>query len=283
MPTVGLRFSIRSSRDPTSGAALKSTEAESVDFQSSVEMIQSGDPDGLFNAANDLRQISKSEAVEVLYQLAIAHGVNEAYLNYGTLLHDMNRSKEALVQFEKAHAAGDPNAAFALGEVNWEMGRHTEAIKWLQLAGSNPFVPLRLASSYRATGDELSAVKVLREGSETSAEAAVEYIQTTKELDLDSAINLLEKHLQNGEVDVLVVLADLYSKAGNAAKEIELLRRSVEAGEPNALHNLGLALWQSGNTREGKTLLKKAAQQGDKLSSKVIHKIRGKQRHLQLK
>ena len=111
----------------------------------------------------------------------------------------------------------------------------------------------------------------------------MEYIHTTNELDLESAINLLEKHLQNGEVDVLIVLADLYSKAGNPEKEIELLRRSVAEGEPNALHNLGLALWQSGHTREGKALLKKAAQHGDKLSPKALHNLRGKQRHIRLK
>ena len=254
-----------------------------MDFRSSVELILSGDPDGLFNAANDLRQISTAEAVEVLYRLAIEQGVKEAYLNYGALLRDINRPKEALVQFEKAHEVGDPKAAFALGELNWATERYADAIKWLRLAGSNPLVPLRLARSYRALGDEVSAVKVLREGSETSAEAAVEYIHTSNELDLESAINLLEKHLQNGEVDVLIVLADLYSKAGNPEKEIELLRRSVAEGEPNALHNLGLALWQSGHTREGKALLKKAAQQGDKLSSKVLHNLRGKQRHIRLK
>ncbi|MFE5839324.1 tetratricopeptide repeat protein [Arthrobacter sp. NPDC056493] len=262
---------------------MKTAETETVDFRSSVELILSGDPDGLFNAANDLRQISKSEAVEFLYRMAIEQGVKEAYLNYGVFLHEMDRSKEALVQFEKAHAVGDPKAAFALGETNWEMERHAEAIKWLRLAGSHPAVPLRLAMSYRAMGDEESAVKVLREGSETSAEAAVEYIDTTNELDLESAIRLLEKHLQNGEVDVLIMLAVLYSKAGNPDKEIELLRRSVAEGEPNALHNLGLALWQAGHAREGKALLKKAAQQGDKLSPKVLHNLRGKQRHIRLK
>lgn len=240
---------------------MSSAETEPADFRSSVELIFSGDPDGLFNAANDLRLISRSEAVEVLYRLAIEQGVNEAYLNYGVFLRDVDRPKEALVQFEKAHAAGDPQAAFALGETCWEMERHSEAIRWLQLAGSNPAVPLRLARSYRALGDEESAVKVLREGSETSAEAAVEFIHTTNELNLSESIDLLEKHLENGEVDVLIVLADLYSKAGDADKEIELLRRSVAEGEPNALHNLGLALWQSGHTREGKALLKKAAQQ----------------------
>ncbi|MFJ5694140.1 tetratricopeptide repeat protein [Arthrobacter sp. NPDC093125] len=262
---------------------MNSAETEGVDFRSSVELILAGDPDGLFNAANDLRLISQSEAIEVLYRLAIEQGVNEAYLNYGVFLRDINRPKEALVQFEKAHAVGDPKAAFALGETNWEMERHAEAIKWLRLAGSNAAIPLRLARSYRALGDEESAVKVLREGSETSAEAAVEYIDTTDDLDPESAINLLEKHLQNGEVDVLIPLADLYSKAGNPDKEIELLRRSVAEGEPNALHNLGLALWQSGQTREGRALLKKAAQQGDKLSPKVLHNLRGKQRHIRLK
>lgn len=262
---------------------MNSAESEPVDFRSSVELIMSGDPDGLFNAANDLLEISKPEAVEVLYHLAIEGGVKEAYLNYGTLLRDINRPQEALVQFEKAHAAGDPKAAFALGELNWDMERHAEAIKWLRLAGSNPFVPLRLARSYRALGDEDSAVKVLREGSQTSAEAAVEFIHTTSELDLDSAIRLLQKHLDNGAVDVLIVLADLYSKAGNQEKEIELLRRSVAEVEPNALHNLGLALWKSGRTREGKALLKKAAQQGDKLSPKVLHDLRRKQRHIRLR
>jgi tetratricopeptide (TPR) repeat protein len=262
---------------------VNSAETEPVDFRSSVELILSGDPDGLFNAANDLLEISRPEAVEALYRLAIEAGVKEAYLNYGSFLRDINRPKEALVQFEKAHAVGDPKAAYFLGETNWEMQRHREAIKWLLLAGNNPYVPLRLARAYRALGDEDSAAKVLREGSQTSAEAAVEFIHTTSELDLESAISLLQKHLDNGAVDVLIVLADLYSKAGNQEKEIELLRRSVAEGEPNAMHNLGLALWQSGHTREGKALLKKAAQQGDKLSPKVLHNLRRKQRHTRLR
>ncbi|MFE5839587.1 hypothetical protein, partial [Arthrobacter sp. NPDC056493] len=91
---------------------------DGVDFRSSVEMILSNDPDGLFNAANDLTQISKSEAIEVLYLLAIEHGVNGAYLNYGWFLRDINRPKEALVQFQKALEAGDPQAAFYLGETS---------------------------------------------------------------------------------------------------------------------------------------------------------------------
>jgi tetratricopeptide (TPR) repeat protein len=256
-----------------------SSNPERVDFRSSVEMILSNDPDGLFNAANDLTQISKSEAIEVLYLLAIEHGVNGAYLNYGWFLRDINRPKEALVQFQKALEAGDPQAAYYLGETSLEMGRHLDAIRWLRLAGDNPFVPLRLARAYRAVGDELSAVEVLREGCETSPEAAVELIHTTDDLDLEASIKLLEKHLDNGKVEVLIVLADLYSKAGNPQKEIELLRRSVAEGEPNALHNLGFALWNSGHVREGRALLKKAAQHGDKLSPEVLRKIRGKQRH----
>jgi tetratricopeptide (TPR) repeat protein len=258
---------------------MNTANPEPVDFRSSVEMILSNDPDGLFNAANDLTQISKSAAIEVLYLMAIENGVKEAYLNYGWFLRDINRTNDALAQFHKAMEVGDPQAAYHLGETYLEIGRHLDAIKWLRLAGDNLFVPLRLARAYRGVGDELSAVEVLREGQETSPEAAVELIHTTDDLDLQAAISLLEKHLENGAVEVLIVLADLYLQAGDPEKEIELLRRSVAEGEPNALHNLGIALWNSGQTREGRALLKKAAQQGDKLSPKVLHKLRGKQRH----
>jgi hypothetical protein len=79
-----------------------------------------------------------------------------------------------------------------------------------------------------------------------SAEAAVELVTVTDELDLGSSVRLLERHLANGgQVDVLIPLTDLYSKAGRRDKEIELLRRSVSEGEPSALHILGLALGAS--------------------------------------
>lgn len=258
---------------------MKKAPGEPVDFRSSVEIILAGDPTGLFSAANDLTQIPVHEAVEVLYLLAIEHEVKEAYLNYGWFLRNVNRPKEALVQFEKAHAAADPQAAYFLGETHLELGEFLEAIRWLRLAKDNPYVPLRLARAYRGVGDELSAVEVLLEARETSSEAARELIHTTNELSLEASIDLLEAHLERGDNDVLILLAELYSKAGKPEKEIELLRRSVAEGEPNALHNLGIALWNFGETREGKTLLKMAAQQGDRLSPKILHEIRGKQRH----
>ncbi|MBP2215160.1 tetratricopeptide repeat protein [Arthrobacter sp. CAN_C5] len=243
-------------------------------FRSSLELILSGDPAGLFNAANDLQQISKSEAIEILYLLAIEHREEEALLNYGYFLCERGRPDEGIVYFEKAYASGDPKAAFALGQEQLEMGNPLEAIKWLRIAGEHPYVPLRLAIAYRAVGDEMSAVEVLRAGSEQSAEAAVELIQTTDQLDTDSSIRLLEKHLENGDVDVLLPLADLYSKVGRHADGIELLRRSVAAGEPHALHNLGVALWEDGQTSEGKATLKKAAQKGDRLAVEKLHQIR---------
>jgi tetratricopeptide (TPR) repeat protein len=60
--------------------------------------------------------------------------------------------------------------------------------------------------------------------------------------------------------------------------EIELLRRAVAVGEPNALHNLGLALWQAGHRQEGRTLLKEAAQSGDQLAAQALHGLRRKRR-----
>lgn len=258
---------------------MKDADSEPANFRSSVEQILGGDPDGLFNAANDLLRISESEAVETLYLLAIEHGVTGAYLNYGWFLRDRNRPEEALVLFEKAHDLGDRKAAFYLGETYLELDKYLEAIKWLRRSSWTTYVPLRLARAYRGVGDELSALEVLRDGMQTSSEAARELIHTTDELDLQASIDLLERHLSGGDTDVLILLAELYSKAGKPEKEIELLRRSVAEGEPNALHNLGLALWNSGQAREGRAVLKKAAQRGDKLSSKVLHDIRGKQRH----
>lgn len=252
------------------------------DFRSSIEMIFDGDPDGFFNAANDLRRMSASDAVEVLYVLAIEHGVREAHLNYGFFLEEEARPTEAIAQYEKAHALGDPKAAFALGQAHLGMGNPREAMRWFRFAEENPWIPLRLARAYRALGEEALAVEVLLDGSGKSAEAAVELVTTTDELDLDEAIRLLETHLKNGELDVLIPLADLYSRAGRKDREIELLRRSVEAGEPNALHNLGLALWEAGHTKAGRSILKQAAGHGDRLSARVLRDLK-RQRHVRLK
>lgn len=131
--------------------------------------------------------------------------------------------------------------------------------------------------AYRALGAENTALRILLEAKEKNPEAAVE-LALSGELEVDELIKLLVRHMDEGGVDVLIPLANLYGTKGHATDEIELLHRAVAAGEPNALHNLGLALWQAGHRQEGRTLLKEAAQSGDRLAAQALHGLRKKRR-----
>lgn len=57
-----------------------------LSFRQSIEDAEFADPKALYNAANDLQRISKAEAVEVLYLLAIDANVTAVLLNYGAFL-----------------------------------------------------------------------------------------------------------------------------------------------------------------------------------------------------
>lgn len=251
-----------------------------LELRSSIEMVLDGDPDGLFNTANDLQKMGKTDIIETLYLMAIERGVNEAYLNLGLFLNGLGRIKEAIPHYRRAFELDDPNAAVALGQAYFEIGKYADAVRWLKTAGTNPNAALCLAKSYRALGDITSATQALHEGSRYSHEAATELVTTTDELDTEAAIRLLERHLADGAIDVLIPLANLYATAGNREKEIELLRRSVAAGEPFARHNLGVALSQAGESKEGFALLRQAAAAGDTKSPGTLRRLRRKRHRL---
>ncbi|ALE06769.1 hypothetical protein AL755_17090 [Arthrobacter sp. ERGS1:01] len=260
--------------------SLKNGWLQTVDLRSSIDLILADDPDGLFNTANDLQLVSKNELVETLYLMAIDRGVVEASLNLGLFLRGLNRDADAIPHFHKAHELGDRNGAVALGQSLFETGSYADAVRWLKTAGDSPHAPLWLARAYRALGDPVSATRALRDGCAYSPEAAVELAMTTSELSTAAAIELLERHLAEGEVAVLIPLANLYSLQGDSAKEIELLRRSVAAGELFAMHNLGVALTEIGESKEGFELLRKAAAAGDKMSPGTLRRLRRKRRRL---
>lgn len=247
-----------------------------LSFRQTIEDAEL-EPETLYNAANDLRRISKAEAIELLYQLAIDAGVTDALLNYGSFLWGEGKPKQAIPLLEQAYEADDPHAALTLGQIYFELNDAKTAITWFERSGDHPYVPVRLSRAYRALGAENTALRILLEVKDTNHEAAVELV-LNGELEVDESIELLERHMDEGGVDVLIPLANLYGTKGRAADEIELLRRAVTAGEPNALHNLGLALWQAGHRQEGKTLLKKAAQNGDQLAVHTLHSLRKKHR-----
>ncbi|MHA7294098.1 tetratricopeptide repeat protein [Arthrobacter sp. HLT1-21] len=244
-------------------------------FRASIKHARFTDPDGLFNAANDLQKISKAEAVEVLYLLAIDAGVTDALLNYGTFLWDEGKLGPAIAPLKKAYEANDPHAAPTLGQIYLELDDAENAILWFQRAGDHPTVPVRLARAYRAQGNQRSALKVLIEAKDNNAEAAVELV-LDGELSGHAAVALLQHHAARGSVDVLIPLANLYGEMGRTSEEIAVLRQAVGAGEPNAAHNLGLALWHSGYRQEGRALLKTAAHNGDRLARRALERLRRK-------
>lgn len=217
------------------------TRSLADEFRLSVEEIFAGEITGFYNAANDLRKISHANAIEVFYRIAIDHGVRDALLNYGYFLQGEKRYSEALQWFLKAHAEGDAKASFAIGQTHLQLEDYAEAIRWLESSGDEPFIPLRLAQAYRGVGDEESALRVLIQSAETSSESAVELV-LSGHLGLHDSIVLLEKHLGNGEMDVLIPLANLHAEVGDYPRSVELLRRSVALGEPHAAHNLQVTL-----------------------------------------
>ncbi|WP_159620272.1 tetratricopeptide repeat protein [Arthrobacter zhaoguopingii] len=251
-----------------------------LSFRKSIEYAGFTTPEGLYDAANDLRHISKADAVEVLYLLAIDAGVTDAgvtdaLLNYGIFLWDEGRLREALLPLEKAYDARDQHAALTLAQVHLDLGDAETAIAWFERAEAHPAVPLRLARAYRALGDHQRALSVLQEAKDTNPEAAVELV-LMGELKGDEAIALLQQHADWGSVDVLIPLANLHGEDNRPAEEIALLRRALDSGEPNAAHNLGLALWNAGHRQEGRTLLKDAARNGDKLAGDALNRLRRK-------
>jgi hypothetical protein len=86
------------------------------------------------------------------------------------------------------------------------------------------------------------------------------------------AIELLEGHLRKGSIDVLIPLADLYEKVGRWADAEGALRWSLESGEPNALHNLALFLWEDGRQQEGLDLWTRAADAGDAMATSALQR-----------
>lgn len=259
--------------------AVKIVQEESdgkVSFRQTIEDAEL-EPETLYNAANDLQRISKAEAIELLYQMAIDAGVTDALLNYGIFLWYEGKLKQAIPPLEQAYEADDQHAALTLGQIYFELNDAKTAITWFERSGDHPYLPVRLSRAYRSLGAENTALRILLEAKEENPEAAVELV-LSGELEVDESIELLERHTDEGGVDVLIPLANLYGMKGRVADEIELLRRAVAAGEPNAVHNLGLALWQAGHRQEGRTLLKEAAQSGDQLAAQALHGLRRKRR-----
>lgn len=211
------------------------------DIKDDVRRALGGDPDALFNLANDLGRAPVSEVREVLFRAAIEQGVLGAWLNLGHMLDEDGRQAEAVDCYLRAHEKGDPMAAFALGQAFADLGDLENARAWFERSVAHPATPLRLAVVLEGLGLGEQAAVVLESAVQTNAEAAVGWVL-------------------RGRV--------------NGAAAVALLRRRVDAGEPHAWHNLALLLWETGERDEALQLWEGASAAGDEMARAALASVR---------
>ena len=244
-------------------------------IEDDVQRAFGGDPDALFNLANDLGRAPVSEVREVLYRVAIERGVLGAWLNLGHMLDEDGRQSEAVDCHLQAHEEGDPMAAFALGQAFANLGDLENARAWFERSVAHPATPLRLAVVLEGLGLGEQAAVVLESAVQANAEAAVGWVLRGRVTGAE-AVALLESHLDRGEIDVAVPLAILYEGEGEGRVEeaVALLRRGVDAGEPHAWHNLALLLWEAGERDEALQLWEGASAAGDEMARAALASVR---------
>lgn len=243
------------------------------DVEDDVRRALAGDPEALFNLANDLGRATVSEVREVLYRVAIERGVLGARLNLANMLDADGRTAEAIDCYSRAYDEGDPMAAFALGQAFADLDDLENARTWFERAADHPATPLRLAVVLEGLGLGDQAAVVLERAAPTNAEAAVGWVHRGRVTGAD-AIELLELHLDRGEIDVAVPLASLYEDEGRIGEAVTLLRRSAAAGEPHAWHNLALLLWETGERDEAIRCWDRASTDGDEMARAALAGVR---------
>lgn len=242
-------------------------------FRESLELIHAGDPDGFFNLANDLQEANKSGLVQAAYDLAVSHGIEEAFLNYGNYLAECGQEKAACTMWKRAFESGDERAAVLLAQQFVEENDLDSAEIWYQKASAIPESALLHARLKTRLGKHEEALDILKQNSDADAEAAVELVLHHGDQFSDGGVRLLEKHHARGHLEVNIPLAALHESKGKPEQAIALLEESVSAGEGNALLNLGILLLQNGREVEGARWIKKAARSGDKRAKRILKKL----------
>ena len=249
--------------DVAAGAAPSESVAS---FTASVEEILAGSPDGLFNAAVDLGDVGVEQAREVLYRMAAARGVRDAWLNLAYVVLDSGRTDEGVALLGESARAGDPKGAFMYAQELEARGVLDDAARWYARADGVPGADMRRSRVLRALGHDAEALDVLRRAAADDAEAAVELVKHDRALTPDDAVRLLESHRDAGAVDVLIPLSNLYEERGDDDAALSALQASYDAGEPHAALNLGVLLIRTGREDEGREYVREAALRGDELA-----------------
>jgi tetratricopeptide (TPR) repeat protein len=143
--------------------------------------------------------------------------------------------------------------------------RFPDDVGILPLNGILKIVPMaryRIAMLYGEMGKRKKKKKLLLRDSEISDDAACELVSEGW-LTLEESISLLERHLERGNTDVAIPLANLYEEQGDIEKAETTLREDVKRGDFNAIFNLGMLLVENGSEHEGIKYIIEAADKGD--------------------
>lgn len=234
-----------------------------------------------------LLQTTDSRSVqELLLKFAAENGSVEELWALADFYEENGRFKKYVKCLEKAYELGHDEAAMYIGQEHFFRAKsldgkarrreYKKALEWFAKVPEFPSVPLKVALAHLAVGHREDAYEVLLENKDRDAEAAVEAVHRNI-VPEDEAIALLESHLENGALDVLIPLADLYLEAGRTADARAALERSYEAGEPHARVNLGYVLWDEGNHDRAIELWQEAKLDNDKLAKYALKLVkRGK-------
>ncbi|XBH20219.1 hypothetical protein V5R04_08095 [Jonesiaceae bacterium BS-20] len=248
--------------------AIKLSSKQAIDLD--LDWILDGDPDGIFNLANDLRALTKTKIITRLYVAAHKRGVEVAALNLGRFLDDRNDVSGAKKWYKIAYHQGDPRAAVMRGDLLRKERKYASALKWYRLGSDVPESAYHHAKMAKRLGFIEEAKSVLQRHMDHNADAAVEYVlQYGKELQ-DGGLSILEGYWAAGDLLASVPLANFYAKLGRFEDEEKVLRAAISAGESHAAFNLGINLNQVGKPLEAKAFIALAKELGDSRAAKWL-------------
>ncbi len=131
-----------------------------------------------------------------------------------------------------------------------------------------PEAQYRIARVLRRLGRETEALDQVRRSLHSSVECAVEWVdENPDDASVDERTDLLQEYLSQGDVSVLIPLANLKEEAGDYEGARDLLEASADGGEPNAFFNLGRILIEYDlDPARGELLVTSAAEGGDRMA-----------------
>ena len=239
------------------------------DIRVALHRLSSSAPEEFFNIANDLRALGCDDAAVPFYEKAIEAGVPEATYNLALLRHERGRTEIARSGFVAASEAGDAKGAFMAAQIFEACGDDDRAALHYARALELPETPVRLARVLRRIGLAQEADDIVAESAAMSWESAVEHALRDA-TPVAEGLTHLDHHWSRGETRVAVTLALLLEEDGRADDAEAVLLVAAEAGDVQALTNLGTRWRDNGDLEAARRSLVDAALRGDALAQRLL-------------